>query len=147
MLTSVEKIVNLWLFGQYQGCCQMCAPSNPRPPSPQKKHLFYTASSRRIVHVSGDISLILSSQEVNRHILKFLLCLLCIYIYSRGKNQVKIENLMDRNTSRLLLVLFKRYYRGASMKPCRRVPLWCSFCNIGVKGHLWKMSKIAIFFI
>jgi hypothetical protein len=54
---------------------------------------------------------------------------------------------MDRNTSRLLLVLFKRYYRGASMKPCRRVPLLCSFCNIGVKGHLWKMSKIAIFFI
>ena len=53
---------------------------------------------------------------------------------------------MDRNTSRLLLVLFKRYYRGASMKPCRRVPLWCSFCNIGVKGHLWKMSKIAIYF-
>jgi hypothetical protein len=52
---------------------------------------------------------------------------------------------MDRNTSRLLLVLFKRYYRGASMKPCRRVPLWCSFCNIGVKSNLWKMSKMAIF--
>ena len=66
-------------------------------------------------------------------------------LYSGGKNQVKIENLMDRNTSRLLLVLFKRYYRGASMKPCRRVPLWCSFCNIGVKGHSWKMSKITIF--
>jgi hypothetical protein len=32
------------------------------------------------------------------------------------------------------------------MKPCRRVPLWCSFCNIEVKGHLWKKSKIAIFF-
>ena len=32
------------------------------------------------------------------------------------------------------------------MNPCRRVPLWCSFCNIGVKGHLWKMSKIAIYF-
>jgi hypothetical protein len=29
------------------------------------------------------------------------------------------------------------------MKPCRRVPLWCSFCNIGVKGHLWKMSKMS----
>jgi hypothetical protein len=62
------------------------------------------------------------------------------------KNQVKIENLMDRNTSRLLLVLFKRYYRGTSMNPCRRVLLWCSFCNIGVKGHLWKMSKIANYF-
>jgi hypothetical protein len=31
------------------------------------------------------------------------------------------------------------------MKPCRRVSLWCSFCNIGVRGHLWKKSKIAFF--
>ena len=36
MLTSVEKIFNLWLFGQYQGYFQMCAPSTPRPPSPPK---------------------------------------------------------------------------------------------------------------
>ena len=54
---------------------------------------------------------------------------------------------MDRNTSRLILVLFKRYYRGASIKPCRRVPLWCSFCNIGVKGHFVENVEKSIFFL
>jgi hypothetical protein len=46
---------------------------------------------------------------------------------------VKIENLMDRNTSRLFLVLFKRYYRGASMKPVVEFHYGAVFCNIGVK--------------